>query len=79
MPLGVFELSLLFFYVFKMWGTILVLLLSTSAYFWDIGVDLLVAKEQIGRTFPEDLFKGKMGENKKMKFYGAEQGVEFVL
>ena len=41
-----------------MWMTAFVLLLSTGAYFWDIGIDILVAKEQIGRTFNDEEFKG---------------------
>ena len=39
----------------------IVQLVNIFSYFWDIGVDILVGKEQIGKTFPddEDFFKGK--------------------
>ena len=53
----IFKLS----FTCKMWLTLIVQLVNIFSYFWDIGVDILVGKEQIGKTFPddEDFFKGK--------------------
>ena len=50
------ELSFKLISRFMMWGIIITSLLSIALYFWDIGVDILVGKEQIQRTFPEELF-----------------------
>ena len=41
-----------------MWASLIGLLMSTGAYFFDIGVDILVGREQISKTFPDYKFKG---------------------
>ena len=38
---------------------ILSLLLKLGGYFWDIGVDILVGRQQIEKTFPQYRFEGK--------------------
>ena len=43
-----------------MWATVISSLLSIALYFWDIGVDILVGKEQLAQTFPEELYPSKM-------------------
>ena len=42
-----------------MWFAAFLLLLRLGLYFWDIGVDILVGREQIEKTFPDYKFKGK--------------------
>ena len=42
-----------------MWREAFHLLLRIGAYFWDIGVDIIVGRQQIEKTFPEYKFKGK--------------------
>ena len=38
---------------------IISLLLKLGGYFWDIGVDILVGRQQIEKTFPQYRFEGK--------------------
>ena len=42
-----------------MWATTLKLILSVGFYFLDIGIDILVGRQQIEKTFPEYKFGGQ--------------------
>ena len=50
-----------------MWAIILTLFIGIGSYFWDIGVDVLVGRQQIEKTFP------------KYKFGGLRNDIKFAI
>ena len=48
---------------------IISLLLKLGGYFWDIGVDILVGRQQIEKTFPQYRFEGKQYHHIQGNFF----------
>ena len=52
-----------------MWPTLLMLLVSVGSYFWDIGIDVIIGRQQFEKTFPEHKFGGRKLNERDIKSF----------